>query len=210
MLRQQAWTAPTEGVPRLPLFFPITVTFGTDGRSPRKAKEVAMRWWMVLALPFCIGAGEVPGSPLPVEIGVLSCTVGEEIDTPAADQTAAASVTREMLCSFKPTKNGAEETYSGDLKSINAAGPIPQMVTLLWTVRAPIGTQTVAGLLQQRYAADPATPAGKVALLIGERTTEITLHTMSDKKEGSVSMERRVAPPFAIVAIELKLKATAT
>jgi hypothetical protein len=194
----------------LPVFFPVAVTFGSDGRSHRNAQEVAMRWWVVLVLPFCIGAGEVPRSTLPVEIGVLSCTLGPEIVTPAADQTAAASAMREMLCSFKPTKNGAEETYSGVLKSINAAGPISQKMTLLWTVRAPIGTQTVAGLLQQRYAADRATPARQVALLNGERTSEITLHTMSDKKEGSASNETQAAPPFIITEIELKLTATAT
>jgi len=44
-----------------------------------------MRWWIVAALPFCIGAGEVPNSTLPVEIGVLSCTLGQRIDTPGAD-----------------------------------------------------------------------------------------------------------------------------
>jgi hypothetical protein len=169
-----------------------------------------MRWWMVLALPFCIGAGVVTGSTMPIEIGVLSCTLGQEIDTPATDQKSAASDAREMLCSFKPTKSGVEETYAGAFKSINAAGPIPQKLTMLWTVRAPVSTQLVAGLLQQRYAADPTTPAGQVALLIGERKTEITLHPMSDKKVGSTSKEKQAAPPFIITEIELKLKATAT
>jgi hypothetical protein len=169
-----------------------------------------MRWWMVLALPFCIGAGLVPGSTMPIEIGVLSCTLGQEIDTPATDQKSVTSKAREMLCSFKPTKNGVEETYAGVLKSINAAGLIPRKVTMLWTVKSPIGTQSVVGLLQQDYAADPATPAGQVPLLIGERTTEITLHSMVDKKEGSASKEKQAAPPFTITAIGLKLKATAT
>jgi len=46
----------------------------------------------------------VPGSTLPIEIGVLTCTLGQTIDTPAADQRAAAGEAREMLCSFKPAR----------------------------------------------------------------------------------------------------------
>jgi len=160
-----------------------------------------MRWWMVVALPFCIGAGVVPSSTLPIEIGVLTCTLGPAIDSPAA---------REMLCSFKPGKNGAEETYVGALKSINAAGPLPEKATLLWTVRAPTGMALTAGLLQQSYAADSATPAGQTAPLVGERHNDITLHTMEEKKEGSASKEKPDVPRFTITAIELKLKSSAS
>jgi hypothetical protein len=39
---------------------------------------------------------------------------------------------------------------------------------------------------------------------------EITLHSMVHKKEGSASKEKQAVPPFAITAIGLKLKATAT
>ena len=119
-----------------------------------------MRWLMVLALPVCIGAGPLPGPSLPTEIGVLSCTLGRAIDTPAASNQPAASEARELLCSFKPAKIGPEETYVGALKSINAAGPLPEKVTMLWTVRAPVGINPTVGFLQQSYAADPATPPG--------------------------------------------------
>ncbi len=148
----------------------------------------------------------VPGSSLPTEIGILSCTLGQAIDTPASDQTSAASEAREMLCSFKPAKNGAEETYAGALKSINAAGPLPEKVTMLWMVRAPVGAKPTVGFLQQSYAADSATPPGQTAPLVGERASEITLHPMSDKEEGSASKEKPATPRFVITAIELKLK----
>jgi hypothetical protein len=78
---------------------------------------------------------------------------------------------------------------------------------MLWSVR---GTRAAAGLLQQSYAAAPATPEGQVAPLVGERKTDITLHLMSDKEEGSASKEKHTAPPFTITAIKLKLKATTT
>jgi hypothetical protein len=163
--------------------------------------------WILLVLPFCIGAGL--DSTLPVEIGVLSCTLGQEIGIAPADQNSA-SEAREILCSFKPSNSSVEETYTGALKSINAAGPIPLKLTILWTVRAPVGTRTAPGLLQQRYAADPAAPAVQVAPLVGERNVEITLQPMSDKEVGSASKERQAAPPYAITAIEIKLNATTT
>src|SRR5215471_16557463 len=44
--------------------------------STRADARAAMRWrWMVFALPFCIGAGTDPGARLPMEVGVLSCTL---------------------------------------------------------------------------------------------------------------------------------------
>jgi Protein of unknown function (DUF992) len=169
-----------------------------------------MRWWMVVVLPVCAGFGMAPGAMLPVEIGVLSCTLGRTTDPQVSDKTSGASETREMLCTFSPARNGPEETYAGALKSINTAGPLPDSATLLWMVRAPVGAQATPGLLQQSYSADPATPAGQTAPLVGERTSEITLHTMSDKEEGSASKEKQSVPRFVITGIELKLKATAS
>jgi Protein of unknown function (DUF992) len=167
-----------------------------------------MRWWIAVALPFCMGAGMVPGTTLPIEIGLLTCTLGKAIDTAASNQGSAASEAREMLCSFKPGKNGPEEAYVGALKSINVAGPLPDKVTLLWVVRAPTGTRPAPGLLQQSYAADSATPLGQTAPLVGEQNSEITLHSMAEKEEGSASKEKPDTPRFAITAIELKLKSS--
>src|SRR5882724_2886039 len=164
------------------------------GAFSSETKEAAMRWWIAVALPFRVVAGEVPNPTLPIEIGVLSCTLGRAIDTPASDPSSAASEAREMLCSFKPGHNGPEEAYVGALKSINAAGPLPAKATLLWTVRAPVGTQLAPALLQQSYAADSATPAGQIAPLVGEKRSEITLHVMSDNEEGSASKEKPKTP----------------
>ena len=167
-----------------------------------------MRWWMVVALPVCAGFGMAQGETLPAEIGVLSCTLGQAIDREMSDQRGSASETRDVLCSFTPAKNGPEEAYAGALKSISAAGTLPDKVTLLWVVRAPTGRRPTAGLLQQSFAADLATPLGQTAQLVGERNNEITLHTMADKEEGSASKDQRSAPRFAITAIELKLMAS--
>jgi len=168
-----------------------------------------MRWrWMMLALPFCFGAGTDPGARLPMEIGVLSCTLAQSIDPQMSAQSGAASEARQMLCTFTPTRDGAEETYAGSLKSISAGRTLPEKVALLWIVRGPVGTRASPGLLEQTYAADLAATPGHVAPLVGERNSELTLHTMSEQKEGSASMPERPALAFAITAIELKLRAS--
>jgi hypothetical protein len=113
-----------------------------------------------------------------------------------------------MLCAFSPAKNGPEEAYGGVLRSINARGPLPENLTVLWVVRALAGTQPSPGLLQQSYSADSTTPLGQTPLLVGDQNGEITLHTLSDKEEGSAAKEKQSAARFAITAIELKLTAS--
>jgi hypothetical protein len=160
----------------------------------------------VVAGLLCIDAAPDPGAMLPFELGVLSCTLGHAIDPQMSDQTAAASEAREMLCLFKPARNGPEEAYAGALRSINVGKMLPDNVALLWKVRAPVGTHASPGLLEQSYAGDPATPPGHAAPLIGERNGNITLHTMSEKEEGAASKEQRPLPRFVPTTIELKLK----
>jgi Protein of unknown function (DUF992) len=165
-----------------------------------------MPWRFAIAGLLCIGAGPDPGAMLPFELGVLSCTLGHAIDPQMSDQTAAASEAREMLCLFTPARNGPDEAYAGALRSINAGKTLPGSVALLWKVRAPVGTRTSPGLLEQSYSGDPATPPGQLAPLIGERNGNITLHTMSEKEEGAASKEQRPLPRFVPTTIELKLR----
>ena len=166
------------------------------------------RWWISLALPFCIGTGPDPGARLPMEMGVLSCTLAQASEPQMSAQSGAASEARAMLCSFTPARNGAEEIYAGSLKSIGSGRMLPENVALLWIVRAPVGTQPKPGFLEQGYAVDSAAIPGHAYPLIGERNNEITLYTMSERKEGSASKHERPPLQFAITAIELKLQAS--
>jgi hypothetical protein len=139
----------------------------------------------------------------PDEIGVLTCTVGPIVGVAASD-TSVSNEAREMFCSFK-TGLGPEETYGGLLRSIGdkpAAGR-----TLLWSVRAPLGTRFSPGLLQQTYTADRSTPAGQVPALIGERSDTLSLHSLTEKPLGAASKAEQPAPAFMAVDIELVLKA---
>jgi hypothetical protein len=160
-----------------------------------------MRWWLIAALPVCVG-WMVPGTA--PEIGVLSCSLGHAIDPQTSDQTSA-SETREMLCSFKSVGHGPVETYAGVLKSISVVGTLPENGSLLWLARAPAGMQPAAGLLQQGYSVDAATPPGHSAPLIGNSNSEITLHAMSDKEMARVSLEKPSMPRYIITSVDLKL-----
>ena len=80
-----------------------------------------MRWWFPVLLPACMGFVTLPASTAIVEIGVLTCTLGHAIDTPAAPQSPTPSEGREMVCSFKAAKNAPEETYVGVVKAVGGA-----------------------------------------------------------------------------------------
>ena len=109
-----------------------------------------------------------------------------------------------MLCAFK-TGMGPEETYAGLLRSIGddpLEGP-----AILWSVRAPLGTRYIPGLLQQTYAADRATPAGQVPALVGERNEMLSLHTLTEKAPGTASKGEQPAPLLIFADMELVIKA---
>lgn len=157
---------------------------------------------LFLGLPVCAG-WMLPGS---IEIGVLSCTGGQTIHAQVSTMTSGAGDAREMICSFKPHRNGAEETYSAVMTNISSAGPLSEKLTMLWVVRAPVGTQSMPCLLRQSFAADVATPAGQAAPLVGARNDAISLQPMNDKQEGSAAKEKRAPSEFVVTGIELVLK----
>jgi hypothetical protein len=165
-----------------------------------------MRWWLPVVVPMCLGFGSAASSTPLIEIGVLACTLGHPVDTVTSAQTSAASEAREMVCAFKPARNGPEETYAGIVKVIGGVGTLPEKITLLWSVRAPMGTAITPGLFQQGYVADTGTPAGQPAPLIGERNSDISLQTMADAQEGSASKDKPTSPQFIVAVVDLVLK----
>jgi hypothetical protein len=133
------------------------------------------------------------------EIGFLACTLSE----PTAGERA---TTRDALCTFK-MRNGAQETYVGKVQAVNLSAR--DQVTLVWRVRVPPVTPVAPGFLEQRYAADPRTPANHLPDLVGQANSAIILQSMTDKMEGSASVkERSPAGRVGVLGIELDLKST--
>jgi hypothetical protein len=138
-----------------------------------------------------------------VEIGILTCALGEPGAAPPRDATSGAQ-TRDALCIFKP-KSGAEETYAAKVQGVSIS--TDPKAALIWVVKSATGAKVEPGLLQQSFTSDPKTPADQKPPMIGEPNADIALHSMSDKNEGSASATQKPAPTgFVILSVELKLK----
>jgi hypothetical protein len=110
---------------------------------------------------------------------------------------------RETLCTFR-ANNGEEETYSGNAQGVSIS--TDRRGTLIWTVRAASGVAE-PGALHQVFATDTKKPADQKSPLIGERNSDVVLHSMQDETEGSASASERPAPTgFVILKLELTLK----
>jgi hypothetical protein len=136
------------------------------------------------------------------EVGVLMCVLGEPGQAAASD-VASAERTREALCTFK-ARNGEEETYTGSAQGVSISAD--RRTTLIWVVRAASGVAE-PGALQQVFATDTKKPADQKAPLIGERNSDVVLHSMLDETEGSASSTEKPTPTgFVILKLELALK----
>ena len=167
-----------------------------------------MRWWLVALVPILLAFDARSDSNVRTVLGVLSCTLERTIESTGPDQKTATNEAREMVCFFLPGTNGPREAYSGEVRSISVAGKLPDRFTLLWVVKGPLRTLPPAGMLQQSYAVDEATPAGQVPPLVGDQNTNIILHAMADKLEGNASHEKQPRPDFILTGVELLLKAS--
>ena len=138
-----------------------------------------------------------------VEIGVLTCVLGEPADAPTGDAQTGGQ-TRDALCNFKP-KSGAEEEYIGKVQGVSMSAD--QKGALIWSVKSAPGAAVQPGVLQQTYANDASQSADQKPPLIGQANPDIVLHSMADTSEGSASATEKPAPTgFMILGVELKLK----
>ena len=136
------------------------------------------------------------------EVGVLMCVLGEPGQA-AASEVLTAERTRETLCTFTAT-NGEEETYAGSAQGVSIS--TDRRGTLIWVVRAASGVAE-PGALQQAFAIDTKMPADEKSPLIGERNSNVVLHSMLDETEGNASATEKPTPTgFVILKLELTLK----
>src|SRR5262249_54090352 len=113
-----------------------------------------------------------------------------------------------MLCAFRPSNRGPEETYTGTLQYLVSDRQPPNARVMIWIVKAPSGTTETAGLLQQTYAADPAAPVGHAPALIGESNVLIVLQPMADSQAPTATGQRQPVTGALIVRVALRLKST--
>ena len=126
-------------------------------------------------------------------LGTLTCTLSQE----AEKQTAPAGEERVMRCAFKPTGNGAEQTYTGSIRRVGQGEAPGGRLVMIWVVQGPAEIELEPGLLAQTYVGSPERSQNPTtsAMLIGERNRDISLRA-----------ETAPAAPSDVVVTVLELK----
>ena len=170
-----------------------------------------MRWYWLIGLTALVWAhGVASAQQARMDIGLLTCGLVQGDETPSETDAAPLRQTREVLCAFRPINSGAEETYTGALRSVGLEKELSEKRVMIWVVKGIPGTAgSPAGLLQQVYAADAAANAGHAPPLIGETNMSIVLQAMADAQAPPGADTKRVAIAM-IVLVTLKLKSTPT
>ena len=107
-------------------------------------------------------------------LGVLTCTLAEQGES----QSGTMGEERAIRCVFKPTGDGAEHTYSGEIRQVVQGQEPSGKLVMIWVVQGPSDSKINPGMLEQSYvaASEAGTGAGKAGTtLIGERNPDITM-----------------------------------
>jgi Protein of unknown function (DUF992) len=148
-------------------------------------------------------SAEEASGPHPAwEIGILTCSVGQE--SKAAPEQGQG---REVLCRFRQGARGPEESYAGTLRLIDHAKAMDQVRTIMFVVRGPAQKKPVPGLLQQSYAAEAAGAPDRQGPLTGQRTGVVL--RLASEDEGQPSMALGKGSRAIIMIVELTLQAAA-
>lgn len=139
-----------------------------------------------------------------LEIGALTCVLGEPSSAPPGEVSTGGGETREVLCRFQP-KNGADEEYAGTVEGLSVSAPDHKR-TLIWLVRQASEAPLQPGISSRATKATSPDASNKPPL-VGRSNPQIFLHTMTDAGEGSATVSEKPPPTgFIVVALVLELK----
>lgn len=154
--------------------------------------------WLIAAFTVALVANA--NAQMQTNIGVLTCTLAEDGDSGETPP----SQTRAMVCSFKPTGTGPEESYSGEIRKVGSTSALSGKLVLIWAVMGPAARKLTPGLLQQTYVGElaPSLDGEKQTpkMLVGKTDDAFALRPLDDEQEpagGSVTI------------VELRVKSTA-
>lgn len=147
------------------------------------------------------------GAEMRTDIGILTCALAESAGSTVPIEGATTPPARDMLCWFRPFRNGPEETYVGTILGVGQERKLFKTGVMIWIVRGAPATQASSGLLQQTYAADASAAPGYGPPLVGETRTGLVLQPMTEKEPPVLG--DKVQPLDAIiVAVELVLRSS--
>jgi len=162
------------------------------------------RWLLALTALALMPAVVSLAQEARTDAGLLICGPATSDEADDAGDAATMPQLRRMLCTFRPTNGGPEETYVGAYESVGEDSRPSGGHAMIWIVKMTPTTRSSAGLLQQAYAADRGAPPRHLPPLIGETDSSIVLLPMADTQEQSSKDERPIAGTI-IVSIALKL-----
>lgn len=157
------------------------------------------------ATAFCAGliglAAPLAAQQPTNELGILTCAMQISVGAESTGPAATGGETLNVLCTFKPRK-GAEESYSGTMHTVSRTPDRPADAAMLWVVKGEAQTALTPGLLQQSFAADPATPPEQMPpAMVGQLRSDVLLQPMADKQVGAVGAG------LIVITVELTLSA---
>jgi len=166
-----------------------------------------MRWLVTAALMTGLAmpsqaAESTDEGVVQTDLGVLTCTLGPTSETGTEPDSQAKAI----LCTFKPSGTGPEETYTGEIKKVGSQSALADREVMIWAVMGPNDRRLSPGLLAQTYVG--AAPTGESAneppkRLTGERDNSLELQPITDGTVEPGANEN-------VTVLELRIKTTAS
>ena len=140
----------------------------------------------------------------PVELGILTCTVGPRDGAPTG---AAESVgeQRPIACRFRAGPGAPDEAYVGTLQMVGRIAQTVEPGSVLLIAKAPMSRRMDVGSIQQKYVAGAkAEGSSQPPPLVGERDNSVVLYPLAP---GSGQPSLALGQPVVlIVSLELRLE----
>lgn len=142
-----------------------------------------------------------------MEIGLLTCSLAESGEAQVEGELAPIGQGWDMLCSFRPSRSGPEETYTGTLQSVGEQQQLTARGVMMWVVKGAPAPESSPGLLQQTYSADVAGAAVQASMMVGDADRSIVLHSLAEAGAAPPSTPK-ARPSSMILTIALKLRSS--
>jgi hypothetical protein len=166
---------------------------------------------LALALLLAVAASQAGAQEFKqTHLGFLTCSLAVASDVQDANTPGPLRQTRDMLCAFKPSDEGPEETYSGTFQSISQDQRDVDNAVMIWKVKGARSMLGTPGLLQQLYSIDTGAAPGRATPLVGETNSSVMLEAMTEDRDGQSNAEQKPMASIISVLVALRLKSTPT
>jgi Protein of unknown function (DUF992) len=166
---------------------------------------------LALTMFMAVAATEAAGQQTGLtHLGYLTCSLAVASDVQDANTPGPLRQTRDMLCAFKPSDEGPEETYFGTFHSISQDLRDVESAVMIWNVRGARSMLGTPGLLQQLYSIDAGAAPGRATPLVGETNSSVLLEAMTEDRDGQSNADQKPMASIMSIVVALRLRSTPT